>query len=111
MSPRVWIVSCFAATCCVAEEKPPQAIRVAEPPAKAADPMAETVYSKSRQFRVSAGDSLSRGTMALLAEDAKDELLQLTGEKDEWKVPVGSGRRGSTILLRGPAAVGPRTVP
>ena len=52
------------------------------------------VVSRSNQFRVTGGDSLLRGTVALLAEETKDELLNLTGEKDDWKVPV-------TIRLHG----------
>ena len=54
----------------------------------------EWVVSRSKQFRVAGGDSLLRGTVAMLAEETKDELLKLTGEKDEWKVPV-------TIRLHG----------
>ncbi len=46
------------------------------------------MVSRSKQFRVTGGDSLVRGTVALMAEETKDELLKLTGEKDDWKVPV-----------------------
>jgi hypothetical protein len=67
---------------------------VAEAPAAPAEAAADAVFSKSRQFRVSGGDALSRGTMAVLAEEAKNELLQLTGEKDEWKITVGIALRG-----------------
>ncbi len=103
MNPRVWILSCVAATLCAAEEETPRAIRVAEPPAKPADPLGETVFSKSRQFRVRSGDAHSRGTMALLAEEAKEELLQLTVEKDEWKIPIGitlHGQQGDPLPQR-----------
>jgi hypothetical protein len=82
----------------------PRAIQVAEPPAAAdvsTDP--DTVSSSSRQFRVSGGDSLLRGTVALLAEETKDELLRLTGEQDAWKVPVNirlHGKTGDPLPLR-----------
>jgi len=55
---------------------------------------AATVFSRSEQFRISGGDAATRGTAANLAEDAKDELLRLTEEKDEWKVPIRIGLRG-----------------
>jgi hypothetical protein len=70
---------------------------------------AGTVFSRSEQFRISGGDAAQRGTAANLAEDAKDELLRLTGEKDEWKVPIRISLRGQkgdpipkreTVLLR-----------
>lgn len=63
----------------------------------------ETVYSHSEQFRISGGDSATRGTAANLAEEAKDELLRLTEQKDDWKVPVAiemSGKPGDPIPLR-----------
>ena len=55
---------------------------------------AATVFSRSEQFRISGGDAATRGTAANLAEEAKDELLRLTEEKDEWKVPIRIGLRG-----------------
>jgi hypothetical protein len=55
---------------------------------------AGTVFSRSEQFRISGGDAATRGTAANLAEDAKDELLRLTEEKDEWKVPIRISLRG-----------------
>lgn len=55
---------------------------------------AATVFSSSEQFRISGGDALARGTAANLAEQAKDELLRLTEEKDVWKVPIRIGLRG-----------------
>ena len=44
--------------------------------------------SRSMQFRVTGGEAAVRGTVAILAEQTKDELLLLTEEKDEWKVPI-----------------------
>ncbi len=64
---------------------------------------AVTVFSRSKQFRISGGDAAARGTAANLAEDAKDELLRLTEEKDEWKVPIRirlSGKQGDPVPLR-----------
>jgi hypothetical protein len=70
---------------------------------------AEAVLSRSGQFRISGSDAATRGTAANLAEETKDELLRLTEEKDEWKVPIRivlMGERGSpvpkreTVLLR-----------
>ena len=76
------------------QEAEPRAVPVAdvaaaEPPATDATPVAHgEVLSRSRQFRISGSDGLVRGTIAMLAEEAKDELLKLTGEKDEWKLQV-----------------------
>lgn len=44
--------------------------------------------SRSMQFRVFGGEAPVRGTVAILAEQTKDELLLLTAERDEWKVPI-----------------------
>jgi hypothetical protein len=44
--------------------------------------------SRSMQFRVSGGEGAVRGTVAILADQTKDELLRLTEERDEWKVPI-----------------------
>lgn len=47
-----------------------------------------TVTSYSEQFRITGGDAATRGLAANLAEEAKEELLRLSEEKDDWKVPV-----------------------
>ena len=75
-------------------EQIPRAVQVAEPPPQAAPAGADWVISRSKQFRVTSGHHLLRGTVAMLAEETKDDLLKLTGEKDPWKVPV-------TIRLHG----------
>jgi hypothetical protein len=75
-------------------EDPPRAVQVAEAPRDAPLLGADWVVSRSNQFRITGGDSLLRGTVAVLAEETKDELLKLTGEIDEWKLPV-------TIRLHG----------
>ncbi|MFM2197989.1 MAG: hypothetical protein RLZZ505_1421 [Verrucomicrobiota bacterium] len=63
----------------------------------------ETVISRSEQFRISGGDAATRGTAANLAEETKDELLRLSEEKDEWKVPIRislRGKRGDPVPKR-----------
>jgi len=60
----------------------------------------EKVFSHSEQFAISGGDSASRGTAANLAEETKQELLLLTEEEDEWKIPVAinlQGKEGSAV--------------
>lgn len=85
----------IAAAATAAAEEIPRAIQVTEAPASAATQAPDTVFSRSRQFRVAGAESLLRGTVALLAEETKDELLRLTGEVDEWKVPVSIRLHGS----------------
>jgi hypothetical protein len=86
-----------------AEEAPPVA-QVVEPPASTR-PQADEVISRSKQFRISGGDSLVRASVALLADEAKDELHKLTIEDDSWKIPV-------KVVLTGKAGdpLPPRTV-
>ena len=82
----------------------PRSAPVAEPPvAENPAPAPDTVVSRSEQFRVTGDDSLIRGTVAMLAEQAKDELLRLTEEKDTWKIPVAirlHGRPGDPLPAR-----------
>jgi len=103
MKPTLLFGLVLAAAAPAAE--PPRAVPVAVPegaPGSVAvesppDPSAagtEQATSRSGQFRVSGADGLLRGTVAMMAEDAKDDLLLLTGENDSWKVPV-------SIVLRG----------
>ena len=63
------------------------------------------VVSSSKQFRISGGESADRSRVALLAEEAKNDLLRLTEDKDEWKVPI-------TVTLHGKSGSPspPRTV-
>lgn len=82
----------------------PRAAQVLDPPA-AEDPARtpDTVVSRSEQFRVTGEDGLIRGTVAMLAEQAKDELLRLTEEKDAWNIPVAirlHGRPGDPLPAR-----------
>ena len=93
----------------VSAAEPPRAVAVPEepaapaapvpvlPPATARTPGMDRATSRTEQFRVSGADGLVRGTVAVMAEEAKTELLALTGEKDEWKVPVSiylNGQQG-----------------
>ena len=108
-----------------AAEEIPRAVQVAEAPAQAAPAGPDWVVSRSQQFRVTGGESLVRGTVALLAEETKDELLQITGEtramnvktpesfmpgaqhaagdKDAWQVPITirlHGKPGDPLPVR-----------
>lgn len=65
-------------------QEPPRAPLVIDGPEAAAG----EAVSRSMQFRVTGGQGPVRGTLAILAEQTKDELLRLTEEKDEWKVPI-----------------------
>ncbi len=61
------------------------------------------VTSRTQQFTVMGGDSATRGTAANLSEEVKSEILRLTEEKDEWKVPVKielRGKPGDPVPLR-----------
>ncbi|MFT4175235.1 MAG: hypothetical protein QM627_01150 [Luteolibacter sp.] len=79
---------------CVAAE-PPKAVPVAESagieaPAGPDFSTVGRVVSRSQQFRVDGGDEEIRGSLALIAEEAKAELLELLQEADGWRQPVGS---------------------
>jgi hypothetical protein len=68
------------------------------------------VISHSEQFRISGGDAATRGTTANLAEEAKEELLRLTDEKIEWKVPIHItlvGKKGGPIPKRDTVLMAP----
>ncbi len=73
----------------------PQAIQITEPPAAMKLAGLDRAVSSTKQFRVIGGDAPDRGNIAMLAEETKDELLRLTGERgltvdkrQDWKVPV-----------------------
>lgn len=87
-----WVFAHFVS----AADDAPRAIEVNKPRIQMPVSADEQVVSRSKQFRVSGGTSLERAMVAILAEETKDELLYLTGEKDEWKVPIA-------ILLHGKA--------
>jgi hypothetical protein len=105
MTARLLAIGLVSSAMVVAEEAP-RAIQIAEPPAQAAFAGADRVVSRSKQFRIGGGDGVARGSVALLAEETKDELLRLTQETaDDWKVPI-------TITLHGKPGdpLPPRTV-
>lgn len=83
----------------------PKAIQVAEPPKPDAPSGPDWVVSKTKQFRITGGDALLRGSVAIIAEQTKQELLRLTEEKDDWKIPV-------TVRMHGKVGdpLPPRTV-
>lgn len=92
----------FLTALTVAEEAP-RAVQVVEPPKQPTLPGLERVISHTEQFRISGGDPLDRAAYASLCEEAKAELLKLTDEKDDWKVPVGiflHGERGDPLPTR-----------
>ena len=64
----------------------------------------ERVVSSSKQFTVGGGEAAVRGTAVNVAEETKQELLALTGEKEDgWKVPIQielRGKVGDAVPLR-----------
>lgn len=78
-----WLAASLIA---VGQEIPRAKLVVEDGPAPGA--VAGEAVSRSMQFRVSGGEGPVRGTVAILADQTKDELLRLTEEKDEWKVPI-----------------------
>jgi len=64
------------------------------------------VRSYSKQFKISGGDSATRGTVANLVERTKLRLLALTADDDEWSIPVAIrliGKQGDQVGLRSTA--------
>src|SRR6478752_2019593 len=84
----------------------PRAIQVTEPPPSLVPAGQDRVVSRTGEFRISGGEAHDRGHVAALVEEAKDELLRLTEEKDnwaEWKIPVNinlHGKTGDAVPLR-----------
>jgi hypothetical protein len=72
----------------------PRAVQIVEPPATRKLAGQDRVISSTRQFSILGGAAEDRGNVSRLAEEAKDELLRLTEERDEWKAPV-------TVILHG----------
>jgi hypothetical protein len=93
----------------VAQEAP-RAIHITEPPASLELTGLERVTSSSGQFHLSGGEPGDRGNAAILAEEAKSELLKLTGErsresnsKDERPLPIDlvfHGKPGDPLPAR-----------
>lgn len=70
----------------LADQPAPKAVPVEDLLPKFSDD--EAVVSHTEQFKIYGGRSADRGMAANLAEETKDELLRLTEEKDEWKIPI-----------------------
>lgn len=103
-APLLWMMASLSLT---GEEPPPRAAPVDAPvevlpPEAAVD---ERIISRSEQFHVRGGNPDDRGAAAILAEETKDELLRLTGEKDSWKIPVNI-----TLFGKSGDPLPPRTV-
>jgi len=105
---RGWRVLIFCTWCCHAQEPvapvptPAAELPIQEWPDKPAAGQ-DVTRSKSLQFRISGSDPKLRGTVSFLAEQAKTDFLGLTGEKDEWKIPVTvvlHGKQGDLIPKR-----------
>jgi hypothetical protein len=84
-------------------EEIPRAVRVVEPPKPLINEDLDRVISSTKQFRITGGAPRERAIIAQLAEEAKDELLKLTEERDAWKVPISvalHGKSGDPMPLR-----------
>ncbi|HEX7262318.1 MAG TPA: hypothetical protein VF258_10925, partial [Luteolibacter sp.] len=123
MNTRPLVLGFYCCAISFAEEAP-RAIQVTEPPAPLALDGQDRVTSRTGQFIISGGTSGDRGNIAMLAEEAKDELGILTDEqqakprpfdlanpatakpadgKDPRKVPIHialHGKAGDPVPLR-----------
>lgn len=79
MNARPLLLGFFSTAMLVAQEAP-RAIQVTEPPPEMKVEGQDRAISSSGQFRVSGGEPGDRGNVAMLAEQAKDELRRLIGE-------------------------------
>ncbi len=97
MTARPLLLGLLLPALTLAQEEAPRAVQVVEPPTSLIPENQDRVISRSGQFRITGGATQDRAAIAVLAEEAKDELLRLTEEKDTWldsKVPI-------TIILHG----------
>ena len=81
-------------TALVNAEEIPRAIQITEPPSQLVIEGTDRVTSSTKQFLITGGPPQERANAAQLAEEAKDELLRLTEERDTWKIPI-------TMILHG----------
>lgn len=79
----VWLAAALA----WAQEEPPRATLVVEGEGEGSAVAGESV-SRTKQFRVTGGDAGLRGTVVMLADEARDELRALLAEKEEEQVKV-----------------------
>jgi hypothetical protein len=113
MMIRTLALGYLTAALAMAEEIP-RAAQVVEPPETPKLEGQERVISSTKQFRVNGGEAGDRAAIAMLAEEAKSELLRLTEdiksdntfkEKDNewWKVPISitlHGKSGDPLPRR-----------
>ncbi|MEY3894641.1 MAG: hypothetical protein RLZZ214_160 [Verrucomicrobiota bacterium] len=95
MTTRRLLLGLLLSATALAEEIP-RAVQVTEPPAPLKLDGQDRVISRTKQFRVTGGEPPDRATISQLAEEAKDELLRLTEERDAWKVPVSIELHGKS---------------
>lgn len=110
MTTRRTVLLLAALASAATAQDPPRAIQVTEPPAALKLSGKDTVISSTRQFRISGGEPADRASGAMLAEEAKNELLVLTEDpsqpiekRDVAKVPVAiylHGKPGDPIPVR-----------
>lgn len=81
MNARPLLLGLFCCATSFAQEVPPRAVQVTEPPASLALDGQDRVISRSGQFSISGGTAGDRSNISMLAEEAKDELEILTEEK------------------------------
>lgn len=97
----------FLAITLVAAEEIPRAVEVVESPKDLRLAGGDSVISSTKQFRVNGGEAGDRATIAMLAEEAKSDLLRLTEELkvsdpmkenqgDWWKVPISVTLHGKS---------------
>ncbi|NJM38444.1 MAG: hypothetical protein HC845_11620 [Akkermansiaceae bacterium] len=63
-------------------EDAPRPVQIVEPPASLAADSPEKINSSTRTFNVTGGEAQDRSSILLLAEEAQNELLRLTDEKN-----------------------------
>lgn len=80
------------------EAESPRAFEVVEPPPGLKIGLQDRVLSRTGEFRITGGEAHDRGVVAALVEEAKDELIRLTEETDDWadwKIPIEVTLRGA----------------
>lgn len=87
MSARILVLGWISAAAIIAQEIP-RALPVVEAQVVPETAAPESIVSSSNQFRISGGDSLMRASVALLAEETKQEILRMIGEDDLSQIPV-----------------------
>lgn len=105
MKPCILWLSLMGSALLAQGEEPQRAVPVDEAPVILAPDFSNDgrVISRSMQFRVEGGDGSNRGSVALLVEEAKDDLLKTLEERDAWKIPVSivlHGRQGDPVPAR-----------